>query len=44
MKILEEEVNIIKEVFSLVKDIGKEEKNRFDIFFEFYDLCKVLCI
>ena len=33
-KTSEEEAKIIKEVLSLAKDIGKEEKNRFDTLLE----------
>ena len=40
----EEEAKIIKEVLSLAKDPGKEEKNSFDILLERHDLRKALRI
>ena len=43
-KTSEEEANIIKEVLSLAKDTGKEEKNRFDTLLEPHDLRKALRI
>ena len=43
-KTSEEEAKIIKEVLSLAKDIGKEEKNSFDTLLERHDLRKTLRI